>query len=720
MPLPNNNFYYVLNLQSCLVNPTTAEYLADGYIYFYRDIARSVLKPVYKLTNDGTNQFIEISNPVRTNATGQFVDGDGDIINLYLFPFENTPSDTETGQIDLYYIEMHDSDDVLINPTVPAWPPNVSQNNSDSTTFDSSDNQISNPQFSDILFNPTGTTYSVSGSNVITQIAPDWYVLTNGTGTFTVNQISITSTTIPTSPSYALQFTALSVTDCKIFQRFLNSPRLFANGFVSASITCASQDALQHNLQLDYIPSTGDSYPLVSITTTSDNQFNQFIGNAQIDGVINSDSPSSGYVDISLSIPVGALVQITSVQFLSAENQLSLIDYIQESESRYTDHSFHYYKPLLTSKSEHNALVGWDFPKNPAQFGESISTTTGSNFYVWDKTICFQSANSTVSFARSTDTLGLKSTMALSGQIALVQYIPAEIAREMLYKNQCVQLMGKSVGGAVTAQVNLYWTTDATVPTLPNSLIVSVGTDGTPTVGSGGANGTWTKVKNNQTNLTTIALSTAETVYNITGYDTYTTSASTTATFLAIVVSTATTSNGLDIRYINLVQGNSPCPPSQLTKLETLSLCQQEFYKTYNQGVAIGASTDTNSFFSRQQAVRNSSSPSDAGLRSFSFEINYPSQRDTPIITIYNPTSGASNNIKILGLKNGASPSLASGNNPSSISFSSNYNTIIGKNKTFCRATSNTTELAIFNELIQDVEVFVQCHFTADSRLGVV
>jgi hypothetical protein len=419
VPLPNNNFYYVLNLQSCLVNPTTAEYLADGYIYFYRDVSRAVLKPVYKLTNDGSNTFIQISNPVRTNATGQFVDGDGNIINLYLFPFENTPSDADTGQIDLYYIEMHDADDVLINPTVPAWPPNVSQNNSDSTTFDSSDNQISNPQFSDILFNPSGTTYSVSGSNVVTQIAPDWYVLTNGTGTFTVTQISITSTTIPTSPSYALQFTALSVTDCKIFQRFVNSPRLFANGFSSASITCASQDALQHNLQLNYVPSNGDSYPLVSITTTSDNQFNQFIGNAQIDGVINSDSPSSGYVDISLSIPVGALVQITSVQFLSAENQLSLIDYIQESESRYVDHSFHYYKPLLTNKSEHNALVGWDFPKNPAQFNESISTTTGSNFYVWDKTICFQSANNTVSFARSADTLGIKSTMQHLQQLNL-------------------------------------------------------------------------------------------------------------------------------------------------------------------------------------------------------------------------------------------------------------------------------------------------------------
>jgi hypothetical protein len=720
VPLPNNNFYYVLNLQSCLVNPTTAEYLADGYIYFYRDVSRTVLKPVYKLTNDGSNTFIQISNPVRTNATGQFVDGDGNIINLYLFPFENTPSDADTGQIDLYYIEMHDADDVLINPTVPAWPPNVSQNNSDSTTFDSSDNQISNPQFSDILFNPAGTTYNVSGSNVITQIAPDWYVLTNGTGTFTVTQISITSTTIPTSPSYALQFTALSVTDCNIFQRFVNSPRLFANGFASASITCASQDALQHNLQLNYVPSNGDSYPLVSITTTSDNQFNQFIGNAQIDGVINSDSPSSGYVDISLSIPVGALVQITSVQFLSAENQLSLIDYIQESESRYVDHSFHYYKPLLTNKSEHNALVGWDFPKNPAQFNESISTKTGSNFYVWDKTICFQSANNTVSFARSADTLGLKSTMALSGQIALIQYMPAEIAREMLYKNQCVQLMGKSVGGAVTAQVNLYWTTDATVPTLPNSLIVSIGSDGTPTVGSGGANGTWTKVKNNQANLTTIALSTTENVYNITGYDTSTTSASTTATFLAIVVSTATTSNGLDIRYINLVQGNSTCPPCQLTKLETLSLCQQEFYKTYNQGVAIATATNVNAYHTGRPAVRNSVSPTSAGLRSFSFEICYPTQITTPIITIYNPDNGTSNNIKIFGLRNGSTPSVASGSSPIGIAFASNYTTTIGKNKTFCAATTNTTELAIFNDSIQDVEVFVECHFTVDSRMGVV
>lgn len=720
MALPNNNFYYVQNLQSCLVNPNTSSYLSDGYVYFYRDVARSVLKPIYKLSNDGSNNFTQISNPVRTNATGQFIDGDGNIINLYLFPFFNSPDSPETGEIDLYYVEMHDEDDVLINPTIPAWPPNVVQNGADSTTFDASDNQISNPQFSDILFDPTGTTYSVSGPNVITQIAPDWYVKTNGTGTFSVNQVSITSTTIPTSPSYALQIEALSVTDVKLFQRFNQSPRIFANSFVSASVTCASQDALQHNLQLNYIPSTGDAHQLVSITTTTDNQFNQFIGNAQIDGVINSDAPDVGYVDISLSIPVGAIVQLTSFQFLSAQNEFSFIDYIEETKSRQEDHLFHYYKNDLINKSESNALVGWDFPKNPAQFGESISATTGANFYVWDKTICFQSANSLVSFARSSTSLGIKSTMTGTGKIALIQYIPADIAREILYNNQSIQLCGASSSGSVDCQLNLYWTTDASVPVLPSSLIVSIASDGTPTVGSGGGNGSWTKVKNLQTNLLKFTLTTTESIYNITGYDASSTSASTTATFLAVVLSTGDTSNGIDIRYINLVAGNTPCKPAQLTKSETLSLCENEFYKSYNQGVAIGSIGDTNCFFARQPALRSGASSTTPTLRAFSFEINYPAQRETPIITIYNPTDGASNNLKILGLKNGGGPAVGTGTNPTNLGFSANYNTIIGKNRTFCECTSNTTELATFNESIQDVETFVQLQYTVDSRLGVV
>jgi len=60
---------------------------------------------------------------------------------------------------------------------------------------------------------------------------------------------------------------------------------------------------------------------------------------------------------------------------------------------RQIDHLFHYYKPLLAYKPIPSALIGWDFPTNPAQFGVTGSTgAIGANksAYAWDQTILFQ------------------------------------------------------------------------------------------------------------------------------------------------------------------------------------------------------------------------------------------------------------------------------------------------------------------------------------------
>lgn len=131
------------SLQELFRDKDTGLPLAGGKIYFWRDQARNVTpKPVYSLTEiPGGYSYVALPNPLILSSIGTVVDDDGNDILPYYFPFVGTP-DSTTGEVDLYYIQVLNSDDVPQFTRI-AWPNFVEGN----IVTDNVDNFIPDGQF---------------------------------------------------------------------------------------------------------------------------------------------------------------------------------------------------------------------------------------------------------------------------------------------------------------------------------------------------------------------------------------------------------------------------------------------------------------------------------------------------------------------------------------------------------------------------------------------
>lgn len=101
---------YVLapSLQEYFVDKDSGLPLSGGMVFFYQDTARSVLKDVFELSGSPPNYtYTVLPNPSTLSAVGTFQDGSGNDILPYYFPFDSS------GNVQLYYIEVYNSDGVL-------------------------------------------------------------------------------------------------------------------------------------------------------------------------------------------------------------------------------------------------------------------------------------------------------------------------------------------------------------------------------------------------------------------------------------------------------------------------------------------------------------------------------------------------------------------------------------------------------------------------------
>ncbi len=726
MPLPNSNFYACFPLQESILDKLTGSPLTGGSITFFRDSARTVPKNVYQQVQmpDNSYEFVDIGNVVNLGGAGSPVDVNGVDFVPFLYPFENPPSNDNTGAIDLYYIEV-ESATSLLQFTREAWPPNVGTGTSPTDTFESSDNQISNSQFIEISFVPASTVFSVSGSNIKTNIAPNWDLITIGTGTVTVKQIAPVDTTIPSNPPFVLDINSTGITSLILRQTLLESPRLFANGFVSASFVAASQDSAEHVLLMKYVPSNGDQYTLLSATTTADNQFQEFINTTPINGTINTDPATTGFLNIDIVIPVTTNVRISSVQIVSVQNASSETPYLQQSADRQTDYLFHYYKPLLKAKRVPSFLVGWDFPLNPAQILASNvpvqSVGANKSFYVWDKTICFQTVNSGIAFARNNLTLGLECIPASNTSFAIIQYIPVNELTELFTGRQSIKLSAQCGSGTVNGTVSLYWTTDASVSTLPDSLVASI-LSGVPTVGGGGVHGNWNVVARNKlTNTPAFTLNTTLSEYDFIGFDTSATSAKTTANFAAIVIcfDTVNAGNTVSIEYCTLNTGDIPTAPSPQTADQVLRECEREYEQTYPAGSKLNDPISNGSVI---VSMINSQPITPGAItlhaKNFSYEWKTEKRVSSPILR-FNTVAGTTLNAGNAGgvIFNGGT-SIATTN--ISMTNAANFTRTLSSKNCIFNAT-NVAALVTSGSVSSNFpDAFLQFHLVIDARLGVV
>lgn len=355
MPFPSPNFVACFPLQEYFVDKDTGEPLSAGVVTFYEDNDRTVLKPIYQQVQapDNTYSFVQLNNPLTLTIVGTFGDDNGNDIIPYLYPYAGLPTDAERGALDLYYITVYAAvppiGTAALQFTREAWPPNIEDSGSTTTDTAISTNEIANPQFVEVNFNATtGLTTNVSGTGTVTNIAPDWDVITNGTGSFTVNQIAVVDTAAISDPPYALQITSSSIDSPLILrQRITNSPRLLANANVASYFVASSQDSIQHTLTMNYVPSTGTSYQLATGFATSDAAYTPIFGVVPTTGTINTDPATTGYVEIQIVIPVGAVINLTSFQMLGVPNLQTEPSFLQLSTPRQIDNLYHYAYPIV-------------------------------------------------------------------------------------------------------------------------------------------------------------------------------------------------------------------------------------------------------------------------------------------------------------------------------------------------------------------------------------
>ncbi len=345
MSVPNQNLIYCVPIQTYFVDKDTGAPLSAGVVTFYEDDNRTVLKNVYQQSNTPPYTFTLLNNPVTLSGVGTFQDGNGNDINVYLYPYEGSKDDVVRGAEQLYYIEVYSSDGVL-QETRSAWPPNV-QADFGSAAATNSLNQITNTQFVEVLFE-TPTTYTVSGTDTSTEIAPGWFVLTSGSGTFTVSQVAVpsgTSTDLTAAP-YELTISSASISSISLYQRITGSPLLLAGGNVYGYAQIASTGGAQI-VSIVYSDSDGNDTILAGpVNTNSDNSFTTVEGTNVVLLQATGTAPTA-YVDFSIILVPGAEFKITSCQMIAVASTSSMPGYFQQSVPQQENGLYYYDKPIV-------------------------------------------------------------------------------------------------------------------------------------------------------------------------------------------------------------------------------------------------------------------------------------------------------------------------------------------------------------------------------------
>ena len=125
---PNSSYVACFPLQEQIFDKDLNVPLAAGVVSFFEDEARTVPKNVYYLTGgpppaDYNFTILGINGVVTLSSIGTFVDGSGNNIIPFLWPYVGDPSVDEPTDPESYYITVYSSSGTE-QFTVQNWPPN--------------------------------------------------------------------------------------------------------------------------------------------------------------------------------------------------------------------------------------------------------------------------------------------------------------------------------------------------------------------------------------------------------------------------------------------------------------------------------------------------------------------------------------------------------------------------------------------------------------------
>lgn len=320
MAIPNPAYVFSPGLQDYFVDKDTGLPLSGGFVYFYDDTNRNVLRTIYELSGNPDNySFVPTANPVQLSAVGTMMDNNNNDINIYLYPYDSA------GNIDLYYVVVTNSLGVL-QFTRQAWPPIEFTVGQEIISGEQIENYVANGQFlvnSLIPLNTVNPVTTVGGiNNGANYIAAGGWTIERASGSTSVDNYSFPTfggyvAVPPNSPRYYLNFNCVTPysTDNKFIGLRFPDVNKFASTTQSYTLTFwvnTSGSAFDVTLNLYKFYGAGGSSPTsmqigapINVTPGWSIQTITFIFGVNIGeniGIQNDD-----YVQIQFTVPNSAL-----------------------------------------------------------------------------------------------------------------------------------------------------------------------------------------------------------------------------------------------------------------------------------------------------------------------------------------------------------------------------------------------------------------------------
>lgn len=215
----------------------------------------------------------------------------------------------------------------------------------DTVAFASS-NQITNPQFA--LFDLQSPTVITGTDPDPIVIAPGWELLLAGTGTITINQVSLNNSNVnPSNAPYALRLTMNGWTNDSVTlrQRFTQNGMLWANKIVSTTLTGFITGAPQ-SVSATLVDSNDSVLGTILPLTPINEAWNEYTGYAELPATTNPDLPPAAYIDYLLHLPSNIDIYLTSFQLVVQDLPLTP-SFEQDSIDRQVDHTYNRSYPIV-------------------------------------------------------------------------------------------------------------------------------------------------------------------------------------------------------------------------------------------------------------------------------------------------------------------------------------------------------------------------------------
>lgn len=732
MALPlNPMFIPAFSIETVILDKDTGAPLSGGLVYFEKDNQRGVLKPVYQITGTSPNYtFTQLPNPMELSSIGTFVDALGNPVVPYFFPFNNLL------EPEYYYVRVESSEGVpqFAREAVPY----IGENSDPGDEAISFTNELSNPQFAEVLFDTVSSSYTYNFTDPVLQVthlAPDWDMIVSGTGacTVTVSQTKpLGSLNRITNPGTLLNITSTGLSVLRLRQRLYGSPNLWGSGYLAGYFVAKTFAGATSTVTMYYSQSSGSviNQAIVSATLPASGNYTEFTGSTLIPASTSTQNYPDAYVEIVMELPVGVNIELTSIQAVgTGDVNVSAITYDQTSNDRQIDYLFHYYKPQLEFKPIPSMLTAWDFNLNPAQFsGGSTQTMTTTAAYAWDQTIC-KSTVGNIAVVRNAVSGGFQATTANADEaFYMIQYLSGAQAKQMVGTDLSVNLSAwrTQAGGAVTARVYLYrGTAAATIPTLPTTIGTMAAT-GVFTLTA--AN--WTLIPRGNMGQATGTIPTVQTTDYATlnvdddlkfnGWEMTTSAdiADTDKFAIVVTLQCPTTATVVTVDSCSLVAGSIPTRPGAQSRDEVLRECQFYFEKSTNDGVFPSVAALPGCLLTNQHVFDNGGNTFGVSPRSFS--IQYAVKKRTTVTTpvIYSSVDGTINNAALIGYY-GATTQISTNVLISNWSFADQgqrgFNMIPVNS-----GTSLATSAAIGGFDLDNASAIIIFNYVSDARLGII